>query len=233
MKIWNRLVLASAIALGAATPSFAEEAPSAKTGFYATLGLGANSTRDVGVTYSELDAAFGTAIKGEIKSGSGFSGDIGVGYDFGKFRTELTYVNTNIDVDSLAVSTSTASGTASITSGAQTNSLMFSGYYDFVNKSKWTPYVGAGLGYTRITVDPIAGSITANNQTVSGSNLTDKYSKSLLGYQAKVGVSYEVTPVTNIYLEGTYQGTENFSDGSTKFDGIDPLGGKIGVRYYF
>ena len=233
MIIIHRLVLASALALGAATPSFAEEAPSAKTGFYATLGLGANSTRDVGVTDSGVDAFFGVAVKGEIKVDTGFSGDLGVGYDFGKFRTELTYVRTTGSFDSVTGT----SGASSVTVPGDgidmsTDSLMVSGYYDFANKSKWTPYVGAGIGYTKLKADSTVGVVTIGGTTYTGT-VTEKGNEDLFGYQAKVGVSYAASPVVSVYLEGTYQGTEGFTAGSTKYDGTHSLGGKIGVRYYF
>ena len=232
MIIIHRLVLASALALGAATPSFAEEAPSAKTGFYATLGLGANSTRDVGVTDSGVDAFFGVAVKGEIKVDTGFSGDLGVGYDFGKFRTELTYVRTTGSLDSVTGTSGANSGTLQATSDVSTDSLMVSGYYDFANKSKWTPYVGAGIGYTKLKADPIVGAVTIAGTTYTGT-VTEKGNEDLFGYQAKVGVSYAATPALSVYVEGTYQGTEGFTAGSTKYEGLDAFGGKIGIRYYF
>lgn len=232
MKILNRLVLASAIALGAATPSFAEEAPSPKKGFYATVGLGAARTGDIGVTDSDVDAAFGAAVKGEIKVDTGFSGDLGVGYDFGKFRTELTYVRTTGSLDSVKVNSGANSGTISATSDVSTDSLFVSGYFDFANKSKWTPYVGAGIGYTKLKADPIVGSVTIGG-TASTGTLTERGNEDLFGYQAKVGVSYAATPALSVYAEGTYQGTEGFTAASTKYEGLDTFGGKIGVRYYF
>jgi opacity protein-like surface antigen len=232
MKIIHRLVLASALALGAATPSFAEEAPSAKTGFYATLGLGAVKTSDVGVTDSDVDAAFGAAVKGEIKIDTGFSGDLGVGYDFGKFRTELTYVRTTGSLDSVTGTSGANSGTLQATSDVSTDSLMVSGYYDFANKSKWTPYVGAGIGYTKLKADPIVGAVTIGGTTYTGT-VTEKGNEDLFGYQAKIGVSYAATPALSVYAEGTYQGTGGFTAGTTKYEGLDSFGGKIGVRYYF
>ena len=232
MKIIHRLVLASALALGAATPSFAEEAPSAKTGFYATLGLGAVKTSDVGVTDSDVDAAVGAAVKGEIKIDTGFSGDLGVGYDFGKFRTELTYVRTTGSLDSVTGTSGANSGTLQATSDVSTDSLMVSGYYDFANKSKWTPYVGAGIGYTKLKADPIVGAVTIAGTTYTGT-VTEKGNEDLFGYQAKIGVSYAATPALSVYAEGTYQGTGGFTAGTTKYEGLDSFGGKIGVRYYF
>lgn len=228
----NRLVLASAIALGAATPSLAEEAPSPKKGFYATVGLGAARTGDVGVTDSDLDAAFGAAVKGEIKVDTGFSGDLGVGYDFGKFRTELTYVRTTGSLDSVKGTSGANSGTISATSDVSTDSLFVSGYFDFANKSKWTPYVGAGIGYTKLKADPNVVSVTFGGTTYTGT-LTERGNEDLFGYQAKVGVSYAATPALSVYVEGTYQGTEGFTNASTKYEGLDTFGGKIGVRYYF
>ena len=232
VKILNRLVLASAIALGAATPSLAEETPSPKKGFYATLGLGAVKTSDVGVTDSDVDAAFGAAVKGEIKVDTGFSGDLGVGYDFGKFRTELTYVRTTGSLDSVKGTSGANSGTISATSDVSTDSLFVSGYFDFANKSKWTPYVGAGIGYTKLKADPVVASLNIGGTTYSGT-VTEKGNEDLFGYQAKIGVSYAATPALSVYAEGTYQGTEGFTAGTTKYEGLDFFGGKIGVRYYF
>ena len=109
---------------------------------------------------------------------------------------------------------------------------MVSGYYDFANKSKWTPYVGAGIGYTKLKADPIVGAVTIGGTTYTGT-VTEKGNEDLFGYQAKIGVSYAATPALSVYAEGTYQGTEGFTAGTTKYEGLDSFGGKIGVRYYF
>ena len=60
-------------------------------------------------------------------------------------------------------------------------SLMANGYYDFVNCSKWTPYVGAGLGMSWLKAR-----LVENNTKVMNKHVTN------LAWQVMAGVVYQI-----------------------------------------
>lgn len=60
-------------------------------------------------------------------------------------------------------------------------SLMANGYYDFVNCSKWTPYVGAGLGMSWLKARMVEGDTKILNKHVNN-----------LAWQVMAGVVYQI-----------------------------------------
>ena len=82
---------------------------------------------------------------GDLEFDSGFSGEIGIGYDFGKLRTEFTYNTTNTDL-------TTVQGT-STDIGVDVSTWMVSAAYDWRSDKKWQPYISAGtVSYTHLTL---------------------------------------------------------------------------------
>lgn len=61
------------------------------------------------------------------------------------------------------------------------HSLMANGYFDFLNCSSWTPYVGAGLGTSWLKA----------KQTANGVKVLDK-SAYRFGWQVMAGVAYKI-----------------------------------------
>jgi opacity protein-like surface antigen len=215
--------------LSTAAPVFAQQAaPIPETnGFYATLGVGATWPQGVSVTDTLLNQTAGTTVNGTFNTGGGFAGDVGVGYDFGQIRTELTYAYTNSTLNSITATAFGLSGTAGVSGTANTNSVLLSAYWDIPTKSRWVPYIGGGLGYTNLGVSNITGSVLGYNYTLNGGN------QGLFGYQAKAGVSYLTGPTTDVYVEGTYQGATGFSVGTTSYGSLNSWGAKVGFRYRF
>ncbi len=83
-------------------------------------------------------------------------GGLGIGYDFSKrfdvpMRSEVEFLAVNKMRETLNVSSTDLSGTLSPEN--KMYSLFFNTYYDFHNESKFTPYVGLGIGgfFTKIT----------------------------------------------------------------------------------
>lgn len=72
-------------------------------------------------------------------------------------------------------------------------SVMGNVYYDFVNDTKWTPYIGVGLGGVNVAADSIkaAGANVANDDDF------------VLAYQGIAGVSYAVNE--QLSLRGDYR----------------------------
>lgn len=99
-------------------------------------------------------------------------------------------------------------------------SLMGNAYYDIATYNKFTPYIGAGLGL--VHKDDNAGNGNA------------------LGYQGLVGVNYEVSNNSSIFLGYRYFATSNFKDNYnigtipvSQKGNIDSNSIDIGYRYSF
>ena len=198
--------------------------PEEVKGFYGTLGLGYSATQDI----SSSDSILGVPVKGNFALTGGFAGETGLGYDFGSVRTELTYIYNNASLNSLDLSVAGVGVNAPISEGnVNTNSVMASVYVDIPTNSRWVPYVGGGLGYSSI-------SWGAYRTALSGSTFSQNAgSQGVLGYQAKVGLSYLANKKTDVFVEGVYQGTSNFSIDTTNYDPLSSWGARLGARFRF
>ena len=214
-----------------ASPAIANENDG--KGWYGTAGIGFVSPNDpegdecLTLSGSEYCADY------ELGLGTGLSGEIGIGYDFGKIRIEATYSRDNTSMDNLnadvtedGVEVATLSTTIN-DNDVRLNSLMLNAYVDFDTNSKFVPYVGAGFGYTEI-------SISSYNVNVSGETIRfKKGSDGEFGYQAKAGVSYLVSDTIDIFGEASLRGTSGYSISNVAFDPITAWGGQVGLRYRF
>ena len=148
--------------------------------------------------------------KGTLKFKNGSGWETGIGYDFGRFRTELSYSQSSNDIKSITAEVNEnvlgfdAKGTpqeASATGDLKISNIFINSYLDFPigKKKKFTPYIGAGIGGSKLEIDDI---------TVSDEELKAA-STWLFGYQWKLGVNYSISKNLNIFGEGTSSG---FSD---------------------
>jgi opacity protein-like surface antigen len=215
-----------------------KEAYSAK-GWYLTIGAGAQTPSDQTVNstgtlvspfFTPLLYNFGNNNSTKLDLGGGFSGDVGVGYDFGALRTELTYGYSRASLNAVGAANPIGFGTFGIVpftnnvSGIiNKNDVLVSLYYDVETNSRWTPYIGGGIGYTNLSTP----SFSLNGFP------TNSVNKGLFGWQAKLGVSYAMNYNSDIYLEGVYQGAGGYSSENLTFDAFNSWGGKIGFRYRF
>ncbi len=187
-------------------------------GFYATIGLGAQWPQQRSF---DID---NTGIDGDVHSGGGFSGDIGLGYDFGAIRTELTYGYSRSSVSDISISTNRfGSGRVDASGNVDKNDVLLSAYWDIPTGSRWSPYVGGGIGYSNIGTP---------NIRVGGIN-TGGGNYGAFGYQAKLGVSYIASYNTDIFLEGVYQGATGQTVNDVDFGSFNSWGAKLGFRYRF
>jgi opacity protein-like surface antigen len=184
-------------------------------GWYLTIGAGAAWPSDMNVRTRNFDPN----ENGDLSFGGGFSGDAGLGYDFGALRAELTYGYTRASVDEIS-----ASGFDINSSGIiNKNDVMASLYWDIL-PGRWTPYLGGGVGYTNLSTP----SVNFGNGLRSSSE-----NQGLFGWQGKVGVSYAMSTNWDVYVEGTYSGAEGFSSDNVRFDSYNDFGAKLGFRYRF
>ena len=117
----------------------------------------------------------------------------------------------------------------------RTQSLMLNGYYDFKNKSKFTPYLSAGVGVSRIenkvSINPEVFGDSENITTDTNNNFT---------WTAGAGVAYKVTE--NVALDLSYRYVDaGETDVSQSFEGTKLKNTadlvshdySLGVRYNF
>jgi hypothetical protein len=134
---------------------------------------------------------------------TGFNGELALGYKFNNFRSDLSVGYGNFGVNEQSYRTP-GYGSASVSGRGSTSltTVMLNGYYDIPIRngdqslSRWSPYVGGGVGYANISTPACAAS--------------DCYSGGSAGafaWQAKAGVSYRATERGFAFLEGGYVGT--------------------------
>ena len=194
----NSLLALSIASLSALSPLAAEE----KTkGSYFVGSIGAGQMNDI-----SFAASLGG---GTAKFDPGFSGEIGVGYDFGNLRTELTYNST----------TTALAGTTGV--DVNVKSFLISAAYDWRADKKWQPYVGLGVGASTVDInlDATVGgtAVTAGDDNIA----TAKF---------KLGVNYEASKDIDVYGEFWGQGFDDFTIGLVEFTDITVSGVSLGVR---
>lgn len=250
---FRALAAAAALAVTAAvSPVNAQEneAPKDTTkGAYVSVGVGGNWASNPTWSYAESGTVEGINYtennNGTVDLGGGISVSPAIGYDFGNnIRAELSYTYNALSIGQSTVNASgtiegfpySANGTINSTGTLSTNSVLVSGYYDIPTKSKFTPYVGAGIGWTGVSVPSqnVSGTVTFDDGTratlpVQG----DGGSASAFGYQAKIGVSYLVAKEADVFVEGVYQGNTSVTIGTSTYGSINDFGVRAGVRYRF
>ena len=195
MKLFQRFLAVPAafglIASFTAAESFAS--PKDK-GLYGTIGAGLITTEDIrylSTDYSVEDS---------------FTYEVGLGYRLNSnLRTEVSYVANTNDVNDSSDMTET-----------EATSFLISAYYDFSNDSKWTPYIGAGIG--SVTLDTDAS--TDKDDTVSTA-------------QGKLGVTYDVGKKTDVFGEIVRQGYGKSNIKNTDLDEFGSWKYQLGMRYFF
>ncbi|OTG87177.1 hypothetical protein B9T31_06100 [Acinetobacter sp. ANC 4558] len=170
-----------------------------------------------------------------------------VGFDFSKIskinaRAELEYTYKDKETFSPTIDNVTARVGSNVFSGKapdgfvlfnnalRSQSLMVNGYYDFKNTSKFTPYVGLGIGATRVK----------NKQTEISVNDSVSSTDTHFTWSAGVGIAYNVTD--NVALDLSYKYVDA---GKFKFNNYVPDGNfdtkvklhsndySLGIRYNF
>ena len=95
----------------------------------------------------------------------GYSAGAMAGYSFGGPRVEFEYNYRNNGANTIA----TQGGTQAANGDLTANSYMVNVLYDFDTGSKWTPYIGLGLGMAAIKAD----NIHSANTSIDGSYIND------------------------------------------------------------
>lgn len=181
---------ATVMAVGLVAVAGAAQADAwSRDGMYATV--------KGGVTQAQ-DQSFG------VEYDTGFTGGAAVGKKFGNYRAELEGIYEESDVD-----------VSGLDGKTEFYGAMANGYYDFANTTRFTPYVGAGIGY---------GKVRYSSDTAG----VDSTSEDTLAYQGIAGVGYELNPCWTLTGEYRYVGTTKAAD--TRYQSHSAL---AGLRYTF
>ena len=139
MSFRTKLLIAG-LALGSiATPVLASgDEPSS---WYMTVGSGFESVGDTDITSKETGF---NDVDGEIKYDPGFSGNLGVGYDFGNWRVEGTYGYSSFTTESIKLMEGGVTLTSPLSTNVTSHSFKVAGFYDINTgeDSKFSPYLG-------------------------------------------------------------------------------------------
>lgn len=134
MKLRVALLTGAALLGLASAPAFAQA-----SGPYIGIGAGASWLEDADVN--------GAAPVTTLEFDTGWAGVLKGGYAFGNgWRPELELGYNNWDVDG-------ANGGATSSGDAKMYSAFANVLYDFMPASNWSPYLGLGLGYARLSTD--------------------------------------------------------------------------------
>lgn len=232
MRVSGFVVTGAAIgAAFIASPALAEEKDG--TGWYGTAGIGFLSPNNPSGDECVKITGICAFLDYEYTFDTALSGEIGVGYDFGKFRVETTYTRSNtslskVSADVTVLGTKLANVSSTVNDGnTNLNSFLVNGYIDFDTKSKFVPYLGGGIGYTNVN---FASYTSTEGTTVvkSGSG-----SSGAFGYQAKAGLTYLASEKVDIFGEAIFSGTTGFSIDTVDVDSITSWGARAGLRYRF
>jgi OmpA-OmpF porin, OOP family len=189
----------------AQAPEPTVNAPSSNRFPYASLQLG------VGFPNS-YDGSFnlaGSSVNTSIDLNTGFNGELALGYQFNQARAEIAVGYGNYDSQGQSFGGGTRIGS---NGELQVTTVMLNGYYDIPIynsdgfKSRWSPYLGAGIGYANINAPACKGTGCFSGGSTDG-----------FAYQGKVGISYRFAERSFAFLEGGYLGATSGSS----IDGVD------------
>ena len=189
-------------------------------------GKGFYVSGSVGAVFPHAIGKDATVYNRPEKSEIGYSIGIAGGYDFGVIRIEqeLSRRSTALEYEFLYEAFPEQNKTARVDLSAL--SLMANAWYDIDTGTRFTPYIGGGLGVARVSIAAIE-----NVSGIDGSIST----QTVFAYQVGVGVDYSVTENITIGLGYRYLGVGlgyRFLASETKVaDGFQNI--NIGMRYTF
>jgi opacity protein-like surface antigen len=181
--------------------------------------------------YWYVSGSVGIASPGDVKGksdsvtvgtyelDSAFQGSIAGGYQWPQARAELEIASSSFGIDKVSILGDSFSAGGNV----RATTFMVNGYYDISTRSKFRPYVGAGIG-----IGSIGGKVK------DGSTSIDIDGGSSFAYQGKVGVSYEIAKKGNAFAEVKYVGISSYKDrNGLDIDSPNSFGVSVGYRQGF
>ena len=174
--------------------------------------------------------------------GTGFLGGVSVGYALDRFRVEFEYLNRSHGGDSALWrvhgenvplvdkndEVSTLDPPSERISDFSAHQFSVNAYYDFLNDSRWTPYVGAGVGWARTSLDyearflrkTISQGYPAGKPPAAAGTLSllnAEFTDTLFGFQFLGGLDYALTEKVSIGMKARWASFQDL-EGDTVWD---------------
>lgn len=179
-------------------------------------------------TYDGNFNLLGVPVNTGLELDTGFNGELAIGYQFKQARAEIALGYGNYGVDQQTFNVEGNSSSVPGRGEVDVTTVMLNGYYDFPIrnsdgvKSRWSPYIGAGIGYANIGTPSCARASCFGGGSTSG-----------FAYQGKVGISYRVAERSFAFLEGGYLGSTSGSIDGVSFDDFGAWRVNLGFRVGF
>jgi opacity protein-like surface antigen len=183
-------------------------------GAYVGGSVGIALLNDAGVSGPDLDD-MGVSMDIESKSGMAFG--IALGYDFGNsMRIEGEYAYQKNDMDKLSSSYEGVGVSLGLDGETNSSTFLVNAYYDFTNLSAITPYISAGIGYSKVEAE-ITGlsgleDLLEEEELEMGGSEDD----TVIAFQIGAGMGFAVSETLTIDAKYRYFTTEDLD-----FEGVD------------
>ena len=179
--------------------------------FYIKANVGVGMAMD-----SDIDNVPNAGDTAKMTYDSGFVGSIAAGYDFANpLRLEIELIRQKNDLD--ITSYNNFYGTFN-EGDLKTRSFMFNGFYDVDTGSAWTPFIGAGLGWSKLDInDP---------------GFNDSDSDDVFTYQFIGGVAYAFNDQWSVDAQYRFMGTSDATIDGADFS-VNSNNLMLGLRYSF
>lgn len=181
---------------------------SAANDWYLAFGGSATLLQD---SDSTLTDAVGNSIDFTTEFDAGFGITGAMGYSWNQVRLEGEVSYRQNDIDSIELTSITLAGIGSFTTAAAFEGdgdvsalgFMVNGWYDFNTGSRWTPYLGIGVGTAQISINDASVTILGVDVPLADD---DDW---VFAYQAGAGITYEISPNVDISLGYRFFGTSD------------------------
>ncbi|NEQ44854.1 MAG: porin family protein [Leptolyngbya sp. SIOISBB] len=162
-----------------------------------------------------------------IDTDTGFGINGAVGYRFDNVRAEFEVGYNNNSVDSITVNDVDTSVDGDIGNWK----FLINGYYDFPTNSRFSPYLGGGIGVAILSANDVSATVPNLGEVD-----IDDSSASFL-FQFKAGAGYDITETLNAFLGYRLMGIPGQSfevlDADLDADTLFIHSLQLGVRYEF
>ncbi len=186
-------------------------AVAAENSFYLKGNIGLGMAMDTDI--NNMPNAAGTT---KMTYDTGIVGSLAAGYDFANpMRMEVEFIRQKNDLD--RISYDSALGTFD-EGDLTTKSFMLNGFYDIKTGSPWTPFIGAGIGWSKIDLDTPGIDISDNDDVFT--------------YQFIGGVAYTFNEQWSLDAQYRFIGTSDATIDGADFD-FNSNNLMLGLRYSF
>jgi hypothetical protein len=192
---------------------------------YASIKVGAGFPWNYNGSFDFL----GSTIDTSLKLNGGFTGELALGYKWKQTRAEVAVGYGNYGVNNQTFNSNRYGSFSASSDGSMSlTTVMVNGYYDFPitkndgSRSRWSPYIGAGIGYANLNVPSCSGDGCFRGGSTGG-----------FAYQGNVGLSYRVSDRGQAFAETGFLGSTSGTIDDVSFGSFGSWRVFIGWRQGF